>query len=140
MERKISKKCVDNEIAAYGERWERKLRSFGKKILDRRENSYHKAALKLVVEAKKEMPENVCMTQLSREKERTTNLFKKAMKTSSQSIIWNTKLICTILMEQYILPSYYQISRTKEKRNLFDTNRMLHSTNKDIYIVSHVAN
>jgi hypothetical protein len=62
MKMKLSKEWVNNEINFFGEIQQQQLKSLRKKIFDHKENSSHKAVLKLVAEKRKETLHNVLHT------------------------------------------------------------------------------
>jgi hypothetical protein len=69
-----------NEVTHYGKNLSQQLSLLQKKMFEHKENAGHKAALKLLAEAKRETLPNVLVKTLVREKEITPKTFWTAYK------------------------------------------------------------
>ncbi|XP_030046369.1 E3 SUMO-protein ligase KIAA1586-like [Microcaecilia unicolor] len=120
---KISKEWANNEITYFGETRQQQLTSLRKKLFDHKESSSHKAALKLVAEANKEVLENVCIKSIGREKEITAKIFRTAYKVVKKNQCFNN----------------FEAEIDVQELNGLDMGHILHSTNACINIVHHIS-
>jgi hypothetical protein len=120
---KISKEWANNEITYSGKERKLQLGSLRKKIFDHRGSIAHKAALKIISEAKKKQIENTFLKSLSREKVITANIFRTAYKVAKENQSFNM----------------FESEINLQELNGIEMGHILHSTNACINIVNHIC-